>query len=84
MAEVVKKIKDLQKKMKDKVNEEKHAVWDPESDPLILIKGRRPMLQDLKVRPNLSGKKTSGNLEAHANGFRFMTKKGEKLGRNPL
>jgi len=37
------------------------------------------MLQDLKVRPNISGKKTSGNLEAHTNGFRFYTKKGEKI-----
>jgi nucleosome binding factor SPN SPT16 subunit len=80
MAEVVKKIKDLQKKIKDKQNEEKHSIWDPESDPLVLIKGKKPFLSDLKVRPNISGKKSTGNLEAHANGFRFITKKGEKLG----
>lgn len=33
----------------------------------------------MKCRPNLTGKKTSGNLEAHANGFRFVTKKGETV-----
>lgn len=74
-------MKDLQKKAKEKATEEreKNSSFNPEEDPLVLIKGKRPMLQDLKVRPNISGKKTSGNLEAHTNGFRFYTKKGEKI-----
>jgi nucleosome binding factor SPN SPT16 subunit len=31
------------------------------------------------VRPNISGRKTAGILEAHMNGFRFATNKGEKI-----
>eukprot|EP00331_Platyophrya_macrostoma_P013437 CAMPEP_0176433956 /NCGR_PEP_ID=MMETSP0127-20121128/16370_1 /TAXON_ID=938130 /ORGANISM="Platyophrya macrostoma, Strain WH" /LENGTH=741 /DNA_ID=CAMNT_0017816561 /DNA_START=55 /DNA_END=2280 /DNA_ORIENTATION=- len=77
-AEVQKKIKDLQKKVKqkelDKVKEDLK-----EQEPLVLVKGKRPILQDLKARPNLSGKKSQGNLEAHVNGFRFLTRKQEKL-----
>jgi len=81
VADVIKKVKDLQKKIKEKATEkdEKNVVFNPEEDPLVLIKGKRPVLQDLKVRPNVSGKKTSGNLEAHANGFRFMSKKSEQV-----
>jgi len=44
-----------------------------------LIKGKRPCLQDLKIRPNLSGRKTVGNLEAHQNAFRFLSTKNEKV-----
>jgi nucleosome binding factor SPN SPT16 subunit len=40
-----------------------------------MIKGKRPCLQDLKMRPNLTGRKTSGTLEAHVNGFRYITNK---------
>ncbi len=81
VADVIKKVKDHQKKLKEKATEkdEKNVVFNPEEDPLVLIKGKRPMLSDLKVRPNLSGKKTNGNLEAHANGFRFSSKKGEQI-----
>lgn len=82
VTEVIKKVKDLQKKVKERTTEEreKNSSFDPEKEPLELIKGKRPMLQDLKVRPNISGKKTNGNLEAHANGFRFITKKNERIG----
>ena len=31
------------------------------------------------IRPLLSTKKTSGDLEVHTNGFRFLTKRGEKV-----
>ncbi len=43
------------------------------------MKGRRPALQDLKIRPNISGKRTHGTLECHSNGFRYVTNKGEKV-----
>jgi len=74
--DTIKKVKDLQKKVKDQATEEreKSTSYNPEVDPLILIKGKRPVLQDLKVRPNISAKKTSGVFEAHTNGFRFSTK----------
>ena len=82
IGETIKKVKDLQKKAKEQVTEEreKNVSFNPEDDPLQLIKGKRPVLQDLKVRPNISGKKTSGNLEGHSNGFRFITKRNEKIG----
>ena len=79
--EVFKKIKDLQKKVKAQEEETKYQEEHSEQDNLILIQGKKPVLPDVKVRPNISGRKTSGNLEAHKNGFRFTTKKGERIGK---
>ena len=72
-------LKDLIKAVKAKGNEE-HAKKDLVSQAeLVLIKGKRPTLPDLVVRPNITGKKTTGTLEGHANGLRFVSTKGEKL-----
>lgn len=47
---------------------------------LIKIKDQRvPRLQEVKIRPPLSGKKCVGTLEAHQNGLRFTSSKGEIL-----
>ena len=47
---------------------------------LIKIKDQRvPRLQDLTMRPAFSGRKCVGNLEAHQNGLRFTSNKGESL-----
>eukprot|EP00981_Chlorochromonas_danica_P000694 scaffold147_cov164-Ochromonas_danica.AAC.11 len=47
---------------------------------LIKIKDQRvPRLQEVKIRPQLSGKKCTGTLEAHQNGLRFTSSKGEIL-----
>ena len=46
---------------------------------LITNTGKRPALDDLYVKPTISGKKSSGRLELHKNGFRFKTKKSEEL-----
>ena len=40
---------------------------------------RVPRLADLTMRPQLSGKKSLGTLEAHTNGLRFTSKKGEAI-----
>jgi nucleosome binding factor SPN SPT16 subunit len=49
-----------------------------EQDKLIRIKDQRvPQLQDLTMRPQLSGRKSTGALAAHQNGLRFTTTKGE-------
>jgi len=40
---------------------------------------RNPVLQGLYARPSLGGKRVTGSLEAHRNGFRFTTNKGHKL-----
>lgn len=68
MNDIVKKIKDLQKKTKLEYENNKENLIEQES--LNLIKGKKPVLTDLKIRPNISGKKSSGTLEAHLNGFR--------------
>lgn len=36
-------------------------------------------LQDLNMWPSVSGRKTVGTLEAHTNGLRFVSNKGEKV-----
>jgi nucleosome binding factor SPN SPT16 subunit len=38
---------------------------------------RIPRMADLTMRPFISGKKTSGTLEAHTNGIRFTSEKHE-------
>ena len=46
-------------------------------EPIRLNPNRGPLLQNVRIYPNLQarGKKTEGNLEAHVNGFRFTVKK---------
>lgn len=75
--ETFKKIKDLQKRTKIEMDSNKENLNEQES--LILFKGKKPVLQDLKIRPNISGKKSSGMLEAHVNGFRYITTKNERI-----
>lgn len=49
-------------------------------DKLVRIKDQRvPRLQDLTMRPNISNKKCVGALEAHQNGLRFTSHRGEVL-----
>ncbi len=77
MNDTFKKIKDLQKRTKTEMDSNKENL--NEQEPLNLIKGKRPVLQDLKIRPNISGKKSSGILEAHLNGFRYLTTRNERI-----
>ena len=76
LLDVMKKVKEMQKTYK---NREQEADERGPQEDIILVKGRRPALQDLKLRPTLSGRKTVGTLECHVNGFRFYTRKQEKL-----
>ena len=47
---------------------------------LIRIKDQRiPRLQDLTMRPSISGRKCVGTIEAHQNGLRFTSTKYEVL-----
>eukprot|EP00011_Vannellida_sp_DIVA3-517-6-12_P000344 CAMPEP_0114614668 /NCGR_PEP_ID=MMETSP0168-20121206/5772_1 /TAXON_ID=95228 ORGANISM="Vannella sp., Strain DIVA3 517/6/12" /NCGR_SAMPLE_ID=MMETSP0168 /ASSEMBLY_ACC=CAM_ASM_000044 /LENGTH=1014 /DNA_ID=CAMNT_0001825723 /DNA_START=5 /DNA_END=3049 /DNA_ORIENTATION=+ len=43
----------------------------------LLGHGQAPRLQRVFIRPNISGRKTVGNLEAHKNGLRFSPIKGQ-------
>jgi FACT complex subunit (SPT16/CDC68) len=47
----------------------------------VLLQGRAYTLPDVWIRPPLGGKgrKMTGQLEAHANGFRYLGPKGEVL-----
>jgi nucleosome binding factor SPN SPT16 subunit len=71
-------ILELRKRFKareQKIEEEKDLVTQSK---LIRIKDQRvPRLQDLVMRPVMSGKKSVGTLEAHQNGLRFTSNKGE-------
>lgn len=73
-----KQIKDLIKKVKDADSEEAGAKGNLESsekqlEELVTIKGKREVLENLVIRPNIVGKKTVGNLEIHQNGVRFLS-----------
>jgi nucleosome binding factor SPN SPT16 subunit len=48
---------------------------------MLLLQGRAHLLPDVWIRPPLGGKgrKMTGQLEAHANGFRYLGPKGEVL-----
>ena len=74
-----KMIKDLIKKVKVKDQEDREKIDLVAQENLITMKGKRLVLNDLTIRPNITSKKTTGVLEAHTNGFRFMSNKGEKI-----
>lgn len=75
---VYRNILELRKRLRQseqKKEEERDLVVQ---DKLIRIKDQRvPQLQDLTMRPQLSGRKSTGALAAHQNGLRFTTTKGE-------
>lgn len=49
-------------------------------EKLVKMRDQRiPRMTDLTMRPFLSGKKTTGSLEAHTNGLRFSSKKHEMV-----
>ncbi len=45
----------------------------------MLKSGRKEVLDNLVIRPNLVGRKTIGSLEIHHNGVRFQSTKGQKV-----
>lgn len=74
-----KTLKELIKKVKANEMEEKEKGTLIDQEKLVMIKGKRPSLQDVTIRPNISGKKTQGSLEGHQNGIRFTSNKGDKV-----
>jgi nucleosome binding factor SPN SPT16 subunit len=73
-------IKALQKKIRADREQAKQASGLVEQPNLILSKdGKIPRLSDLNMWPAMSGRKTQGTLEAHSNGLRFVSSKGEKI-----
>uniref|UniRef100_A0AC35UB63 FACT complex subunit n=1 Tax=Rhabditophanes sp. KR3021 TaxID=114890 RepID=A0AC35UB63_9BILA len=73
-------IKEMQKKFKNKEAEELEAEGTIKQDKLIISNSKNnPKLKDLFVRPVIAAKKVTGYLEAHVNGFRYTSVKGEKI-----
>lgn len=80
MMDIMSQFQETRKKMKLrelKAEQEKGLV---EQAKLIRIKDQRvPRLQDVTMRPAISGRKTLGTLEAHENGLRFTSSKAETI-----
>lgn len=73
-------IKDIQKRFKTREAEDKEKADLVEQDTLILSTGKgNPKLKDLYIRPNIVQKRLSGVLEAHTNGFRYTSIRGDKV-----
>merc|ERR1719348_1053461 len=73
-------IKDIQKKYKTREAEEKEKADLVSQDKLVISQGKgNPKLKDLYIRPNLAQKRIAGVLEAHTNGFRYTSIRGDKV-----
>ncbi|VDM37361.1 unnamed protein product [Toxocara canis] len=73
-------IKEMQKKFRTQEAEEREKEGAVKQDKLILSAAKgNPKLKDLFVRPNIIAKRVSGSLEAHANGFRYTSLRGDKI-----
>merc|ERR1712110_465156 len=73
-------IKDIQKKYKTRDAEEKELAGLVSQDKLVISQGKgNPKLKDLYIRPNITQKRLSGVLEAHTNGFRYTSIRGDKV-----
>ncbi|MCL4118736.1 UNVERIFIED_CONTAM: hypothetical protein GTU68_027378 [Idotea baltica] len=73
-------IKEVQKKFKTREMEEKEKEDLVKQDTLIVSNNKsNPKLKDLYIRPNIVQKRISGTLEAHTNGFRYNSVRGDKV-----
>ncbi|CAL1278690.1 unnamed protein product [Larinioides sclopetarius] len=73
-------IKEVQKKYKTREAEEREKEGIVKQDTLVLSSNKgNPKLKDLYIRPNIYSKRISGTLEAHSNGFRFTSVRGDKV-----
>lgn len=77
--ELVIKINECLKRIRQRVIDAENEADLVEQPNLILTKsGRPPMLRELNVRP-YAARKATGILEAHENGFRFKSQKGDSI-----
>lgn len=73
-------IKEVQKKFKNREAEEREKEDLVKQDTLVLTNNKgNPKLKDLYIRPNIVTKRMTGSLEAHSNGFRFTSVRGDKV-----
>ncbi|KPU77615.1 uncharacterized protein Dana_GF24952, isoform B [Drosophila ananassae] len=73
-------IKEVQKRFKTREAEEREKEDLVKQDTLILSQNKgNPKLKDLYIRPNIVTKRMTGSLEAHTNGFRYISVRGDKV-----
>lgn len=74
-------IKDLLKRYRTNIADQKELENYVEQDDLILNKKgiATPVLQNMYVRPSAEKRRVQGTLEAHKNGFLYVSRKGEKI-----
>mmetsp|Transcript_4030 Transcript_4030/g.5260 ORF Transcript_4030/g.5260 Transcript_4030/m.5260 type:complete len:1131 (-) Transcript_4030:110-3502(-) len=73
-------ILEMRKRFKMREVQEQEEATLVKQDKLIRTKNERvPRLSDLTMRPVFAGRKTQGNLEAHQNGLRFISNRGETV-----
>lgn len=73
-------IKEVQKRFKTREAEEREKEGITKQDTLIVNTNRgNPKLKDLFIRPNIVSKRITGSLEAHTNGFRYTSVRGDKV-----
>ncbi|GMT00546.1 hypothetical protein PENTCL1PPCAC_22720 [Pristionchus entomophagus] len=73
-------IKEMQKKFRTEEAEEREKEGAVKQDKLLLSLAKaNPKMKDLYIRPNIIAKKISGSLEAHTNGFRYTSLRGDKI-----
>ena len=73
-------IMELRKRFRAREIQELEEATLVKQDRLVRTKNERvPRLSDLTMRPVFAGRKTQGNLEAHQNGLRFISNRGETV-----
>lgn len=73
-------IKEVQKRFKTREAEEREKEDLVKQDTLVLSQNKgNPKLKDLYIRPNIVTKRMNGSLEAHNNGFRYTSVRGDKV-----
>lgn len=73
-------IKEVQKRFKTREAEEREKEDLVKQDTLVLSQNKgNPKLKDLYIRPNIVTKRMNGSLEAHTNGFRYTSVRGDKV-----
>ncbi|XP_063704152.1 FACT complex subunit spt16 [Culicoides brevitarsis] len=73
-------IKEVQKRFKTREAEEREKEDLVKQDTLVLSQNKgNPKLKDLYIRPNIVQKRMTGSLEAHTNGFRYTSVRGDKV-----
>jgi nucleosome binding factor SPN SPT16 subunit len=70
----------LQKRYRTAEAEQREKEGAIKQDKLVLSANKgNPKLKEIYVRPNIISKRVMGQLEAHVNGFRYVTLRGDKI-----